>query len=136
MTDLPPTKALLAVALLFLGAGLVLAEQAWVSSPRLHVPPGIAYVLAGVSCTAALMIAFQVFGVRRWNDLLAAVLLLGVTVETLWLTFGSGPRPCLLGWWRPLEGACRALWGVGVLVSGAMMVWAIRRYVARRGSGE
>ena len=39
-------KGMLAVAVLFAGTGLILAEQAWVASPRVHVPAGIAYALA------------------------------------------------------------------------------------------
>ena len=87
MTSPAQPKAMLAVAVLFAGAGLVLAQQAWVGSPRVHVPPGVAYVVTALLFAAALMITFQVFGFTHWNDLLAAVLLAGITVEMLWFAF-------------------------------------------------
>ena len=62
MTGPAQPKAMLAVAVLFAGAGLVLAQQAWVASPRVHVPPGVAYVVTALLFVAALMITFQVFG--------------------------------------------------------------------------
>ena len=74
---------MLAVAVLFAGTGLILAEQAWVASPRVHVPAGIAYALAAALFAAAAMITFQVLGFAHWNDLLAAVLLGGIAVEEL-----------------------------------------------------
>jgi hypothetical protein len=134
MTDPHQPKGMLAVAVLLAGGGLVLAREAWIGSPRVHVPPGIAYVLAGVLCATALMIALQVVGVWRWNDLLAAVLLSGVTVELLWLTFGSGPpRTCRWGWWQPPEPVCRAVLAVVTVICGAMTVWAFQRHRARGG---
>lgn len=108
-------RPLLLVALLLVGSALVLAQQAWVSSPRLHVPASLAYVLAAVAAIAALMVALQAYGVWRWNDLLAALLLLGTTGEVLWL------------WWT-LRGS--APWvGIAViaLMVGGMSLWAIRR---------
>src|SRR5437899_6287742 len=104
MTNSAQPKWLLAVAGLFAVAGLVLARLAWVADPRVRVPPGIAYVVAAVLFSAALMITLQVLGIARWNDLLAAVLLGGITLETLWFAVGPGPRPCLVGLWRPPEG--------------------------------
>jgi hypothetical protein len=132
MTAPAQPKGMLAVAVLFAGAGLVLAQQAWVASPRVHVPAGIAYVITAVLFAAALMITFQVFGVTHWNDLLAAVLLGGITVEMLWLAVGSGPRPCAVGLWRPPDGVCRVTLGVCALICGVMTGWAIARHRARR----
>jgi hypothetical protein len=132
MTAPRQPKALLAVAFLLAAGGLVLAREAWVASPRLLVPHGIAYILTGVLLAAAIMVALQVFGVWRWNDLLAAALLLGVTVELLWLTFGAGPpRRCRWGWWEPPERVCRTMIGVAALACAAMTVWAAQRYVRR-----
>jgi hypothetical protein len=133
MTDPHQPKGMLTAALLLAGGGVVLAQEAWLASPRLHVPPGIAYVLAAVLCTAALMISFQVVGVWRWNDLLAAALLLGVTVELLWLTVGSGPRTCRWGWWQPPEPVCRGVLAVVTSMCGAMTLWALQRFRARGG---
>jgi len=128
-------KALLAVALLFAGAGVGLAAEAWVSSPRLHVPAGIAYVLAGVLIVTALMIGLQVLGVWRWNDLLAAVLLCGVTVEMAWWALGSGaPRTCWWGFWQPPEVVCRTVLTAVALVCAVMTGWAVQRHLARRSS--
>ena len=132
MTGPAQPKGMLAVAVLFAGAGLVLAQQAWVASPRVHVPPGIAYVVVAVLFAAALMITLQVLGFTQWNDLLAAVLLGAITVEMLWFAVGSGPRPCRVGLWRPPEGVCRVTWGVGALICGLLMGWAIARHRARR----
>ena len=132
MTAPAQPKGMLAVAVLFAGAGLVLAQQAWVASPRVHVPPAIAYVVTALLWATALMITFQVFGFTHWNDLLAAVLLGGVTVEMLWLAVGSGPRPCAVGLWRPPEGVCRVALGVCALICGVMTGWAIARHRARR----
>jgi hypothetical protein len=134
MTDSAQPKRLLTVAVLFAAAGLVLGEQTWVASPRVHLPSGIAYVVAAALLTTAVMIGFQVFGFSRWNDLLAAVLFLGIAVETSWLAVGSGARPCRVGLWRPPESACRAAWGVGALIWVVMAVWAMRRHLARRRS--
>ena len=53
MTGPAQPKAMLAVAVLFAGAGLVLAQQAWVASPRVHVPPGVAYVVTALLFVAA-----------------------------------------------------------------------------------
>src|SRR5205823_8585096 len=121
MTGPAQPKGMLAVAVLFAGAGLVLAQQAWVASPRVHVPAGIAYVVSGLMFAAALMITFQVFGFTYWIDLLAAVLLGGITEEMLWFGVGSGPRPCSVGLWRPPEGVCRVAWGLCALICGVMM---------------
>jgi len=132
MTGPAQPKAMLAVAVLFAGAGLVLAQQAWVASPRVHVPPGVAYVVTALLFVAALMITFQVFGFTHWNDLLAAVLLAGITVEMLWFALGSGARPCSVGLWRPPEGVCRGAWGLCALICGVMTGWAIARHRARR----
>ncbi len=132
MTGPAQPKAMLAVAVLFAGAGLVLAQQAWVGSPRVHVPPGVAYVVTALLFVAALMITFQVFGFTHWNDLLAAVLLAGITVEMLWFALGSGARPCSVGLWRPPEGVCRGAWGLCALICGVMTGWAIARHRARR----
>src|SRR6266567_4567259 len=105
MTGPAQPKGMLAAAVLFAGAGVVLAQQAWVASPRVHVPPGIAYDITALLFAAALMITFQVFGFAYWNDLLAAVLLGGVTL------------------------------GVCALICGVMTGWAIARNRARRGAG-
>ena len=123
---------MLAVAVLFAGAGLVLAQQAWVASPRMHVPPSIGYVVAAVLFVAAVMITLQVLGFTHWNDLLAAVLLGGITVEVLWFAIGPGPRPCRIGLWSPPEGVCRVTLGVCALICGVMTGWAIARHLARR----
>ena len=77
MTNPAQPKGMLAIGVLFAGAGLVLAQQAWVASPRLRVPTDVAYVVAAVLFTAGLMITLQGLGFTRWNDLLAAVLLGG-----------------------------------------------------------
>ena len=132
MTGSTQPKGMLAVAVLFAGTGLLLAQQAWVGSPRVHVPPGIAYVVVAVLFAAALMITLQVLGVTQWNDLLAAVLLGAITVEMLWFAVGSGARPCRVGLWGPPEGVCRVTWGVGGLICGLLMGWAIARHRARR----
>jgi hypothetical protein len=123
---------MLAVAVLFAGAGLVLAQQTWIASSRVRVPPVVAYVVVAVLLTAAVMIALQGFGLTRWNDLLAAVLLSGITAEVLWFAVGPGPRPCRVGVWSPPEGVCRATLGVCTFLCGVMTVWAVRRYRARR----
>src|SRR6266567_4084927 len=120
MTGPAQPKGMLAAAVLFAGAGVVLAQQAWVASPRVHVPPGIAYVITALLFAAALMITFQVFGFAYWNDLLAAVLLGGITVEMVWFAVGSGPRPCSVGLWRPPEIVCRVTLGVCALICGVM----------------
>src|SRR6266487_1153167 len=132
MTGPTQPKGMLAVAVLFAGTGLLLAQQAWVASPRVHVPPGIAYVVVAVLFAAALMITLQVLGFTQWNDLLAAVLLGAITVEMLWFAVGSGARPCRVGLWGPPEGVCRVTWGVGGLICGLLMGWAIARSEERR----
>jgi hypothetical protein len=133
MTARHQRNAMLIAALFLAGGGLALAGAAWVASPRLHVPPGIAYVLAGVLFVAALMGTLQVFGAWGWNDALAAVLLLGIVVEFLWLAAGSGPpRTCRWGWWQPPEPVCRAMYGAAALIFCAMFLWAIQRFRARR----
>ena len=68
MTPPLQPKSLLPVALLLAAGGLLLAREALVASPRLHVPQGIGYVLSGVLVVAAAMVALQVFGVWRWNE--------------------------------------------------------------------
>lgn len=127
-----PPRVMLAIAVLFAGVGLVLAQQAWVDSPRVRVPSAIAYVIAAALLTVGLMVTLQVVDRRQWNDLLAAVLLFAVTLELLWFTVGSGPRPCLLGWWSPPERVCRAGLAVCTLASAVMTGWAVRRHRARR----
>jgi hypothetical protein len=123
---------MLLLALLFAAGGIVLAREAWVSDPRLRVPPSIGYVVAVVCLATALMIALQAAGVGRWNDLLAAVLFFGCTVEFLWYTFGAGARPCRMDWWSPPESVCRTGLALGALMFGVLTVWAIRRYRAQR----
>jgi drug/metabolite transporter (DMT)-like permease len=108
-------RPMLLIALLLTGGGLVLAQQAWIGSPRLHVPPTLAYVLAVVTIVAALMVGLQAYGVLRWNDLLAALLLLGVTAEMLWL------------WWSLRGSVPWVGFAVVALVVGGMSLWAIRR---------
>jgi hypothetical protein len=132
MTGPAQPKGMLAVGVLFAGAGLVLAQQAWVASPRVHVPAVIAYVAATGLFVAGLMITCQVFGFTHWNDLLAAVLLSGITLETLWFAVGPGSRSCWVGPWRPPEGVCRVTLAVCTLICGVMAGWAIARYRARR----
>ena len=129
MSGLTQPKGMLAAAVLFAGTGLILAQQAWVASPRVHVPAGIAYTLAAALFAAAAMITFQVLGVTHWNDLLAAVLLGGTTVEVLWFAVGPGPRPCRVGLWRPPEGVCRITLGVCALFCAVMTGWAIARHL-------
>lgn len=68
MTPPRQPKYLLLVALLLAADGLLLAREAWVASPRLHVPHGIGYVLSGALVVAAGMVALQVLGVWRWNE--------------------------------------------------------------------
>jgi len=98
----------------------------------MHVPPSIGYVVAAVLFVAAVMITLQVLGFTHWNDLLAAVLLGGITVEVLWFAIGPGPRPCRIGLWSPPEGVCRVTLGVCALICGVMTGWAIARRLARR----
>ena len=132
MTNPIRPKTLLVVAGLFVAGGVVLAEQGWVSSPRLHVPPFVAYASSASLFAAAVMIAFQVAGVCRWNDLLAAVLLSGFTIGVGWQAFGSGRRTCRWGWWQPPEPVCRTMLAVCTMACAGMTIWAVRRYIARR----
>jgi hypothetical protein len=132
MAEAPPPKTMLIAALLLAAGGVGLGWAAWTSSPRLHVPPNLGFVLAAALMTTAVMVVFQVFGVWRWNDLLAAVVLLGVTIELAWLALGSGTRLCAWGGWPMPEPVCRGVSGGVALICGAMTLWAVRRYARSR----
>jgi FtsH-binding integral membrane protein len=128
-------KGMLAVAVVFVSAALVLVQQTWTASSRVHVPAGIAYVIAAVLITAAIMVTLRVFGILGANDLLAAGLLLGVTVEMTWLAAGSGPRHCSIGLWSPPEPVCRAALWLCALMCVVLTAWAIRRHWTRSRAG-
>ena len=118
---------MLIVPVLLAAGGAALAWAAWTSSPRLHVPPSLAFVLAAVLIVAALMVALQVRGAPQWNDLFAAIVLAGVTIEMIWLACGSGTRLCAWGGWPMPEPVCRGAAGGAALICGGLTLWAARR---------
>lgn len=131
----PGPRTLRALSLVLATGGIVLARLAWVADPRLRFPPFFAYVVATVALIAAVMVALQSFGLTGWNDLLAGVLLLAMSLEFFWLAFSPGHRPCRIGWWQPPEPVCRTGLTVGALFLAATALWALRRH-GRRGRTE
>lgn len=127
MPTSPGPRVLLALSFILATAGIFLAHQAWVADPRLRFSAAFTYVIAAVALVAAVMVALQSFGLRRWNDLLAAVLLLAVALEFSWLAFGPGHRPCRIGWWQPPEPVCRTGLAVAALFSAVTALWALHR---------
>jgi hypothetical protein len=127
-------KTLLLMGLVLAIGGLVLATEARPDNPKLHVPVGIAYVIAAVLIVAGAMAVLQVLGIWRWNDLLAAAALSGMTVELVWLTIGSGQRRCWWGMWQPPEPVCRATIGFVALMCAATAIWAFCRARKRPGT--
>ena len=136
MTDARQLKVAGATAI---GAAVLIAVAVTWHPEGLKAPAWVAYgaamafVLAGASALAR---AFQreslAYGLVCW--LLAALFVL-----ELWIAFGPGARQCvvrisgLAGF--PADVACRSVFGLGALLVGAMLLFAVRGWLNRRSEG-
>lgn len=113
------------------GAGLATGWLVHAHPEALRVPAWVAYVACAAFVVAGLLVAAgEGRAMRPLRDWLAVLLLVALFVPGAWVAFGPGPRACRVS--LPLmasaagEVLCRGAFGLGAILMGVMVAWALR----------
>lgn len=116
---------------------LFLVRAAIIRDPGLHVPPVIAYVVAGVFLLGAVAVVQQIIGGPTRGHGVAVLILAGFTVIGAWIALSPDSGGCTVGVndgpGTAASGlACRIPFGIGALISGAMTLYAATTWIRAR----
>jgi hypothetical protein len=120
-------------ALLCGSLGLFLIYVVWSRQPGLRVPPAVGYLAGGVFVAAGTTLLLQASGYMRAAVVPAFLTAVGLAGVGGWIGFGPGSRRCQGGLgdlpFVPGELVCRAVFGVGAVLTALIAVLMLRSLV-------
>lgn len=124
------------MGIVMLLVGAFVAAMVTLHPQALKAPAWVAYLCAGVFALAGATALARAWQHPVLADGLVCLVLAGMLLAGLWIAVGPGSRQCLAGVFRASgmisEAACRAAFGLGALVVGAMLALAVRGWLRRR----
>jgi len=124
--------------LFLIAMGLATNAVIFLQPEQLRVPAWVAYAAASTFPLAGIALIAGVLGASRLVPWLGVLVVAGLLVPGLWVTFGPGPQKCSvyvagIGG-EASDWLCRAGFGIGSIIGSALLVLFIRHALGVRSS--